>query len=388
METIGTLAGGIAHDFNNILTSMIGCTELAIRRCGDDERLGKYLGVVRDGERRASELVAQILTFARQDKTLIMAPLQLAETISEIMTLLRASIPATADIRTSIAENCPLVMANSSQIHQVVMNLMTNAYQSLPEGKGILDVELREERVTVKDATKLLKIKPGEYLVLSITDNGCGMSAEQMERIFDPYFTTRHINDGTGFGLTIVQKVIQAHTGAVMVKSVLDEGSVFEVYLPLHNEEGISLPADAEEDDRVEQISGDEHILLVDDEAEIRFVFKEGLEELGYRVVVARDADQALVFLNESPLKFDAIVSDMTMPAMSGVDLAKMVQQVDEFIPVVLMSGYVQNGICEEPEHVNILEVLQKPIDVEGVARALRRVLAQSENKRDSMAAS
>jgi len=355
---------------------MIGCTDMAIRRC-EDERLAKYLGVVRDGERRAADLIAQILTFAKQDDELSRTPLQLDETLEEVLTLLRASIPVSVDIHTSVDVACRPVFANSSQMHQVVMNLVTNAYQALPDARGRLDIELVEKTVDARRAAKSLKMKPGSYRVLSVKDNGCGMTPEQMERIFDPYFTTRHINNGTGFGLTIVQQIVKSHNGAVLVESTPGKGSVFEIYLPIYKGGKKSALTEAANQSPV----GDEQVLLVDDEVGIRFTFKEGLETFGYRVEVASDAAQALLLLEHSPLKFDAVVSDMTMPEMSGVDLAKRIQQINDSIPVLLMSGHIKNEMSEEGFPLNIREALQKPIDPEGLAVALRNSI--DHNKSD-----
>ncbi|MDH3998718.1 MAG: ATP-binding protein, partial [Desulfuromonadales bacterium] len=235
MEAIGTLAGGIAHDFNNILTSMIGCTEMAINRSVDDEQLTKYLGVVRDGERRAAELVAQILAFARQDDNTIKKPLRLNETVSEAMKLLRASIPSTVAIKMSLPDECPEILANSSQLLQVIINLVTNAYQALSDDQGCLHISLDVEEVTTTQAATYLQITPGAYLVLCVADNGCGISEEDLDRVFDPYFTTRELGAGTGFGLSIVKRMVSSHDGMVIVESTLGQGSEFKVYLPILN---------------------------------------------------------------------------------------------------------------------------------------------------------
>ncbi len=374
MEAVGVLAGGIAHDFNNILTAIIGYAEMArLFQTNESSRVHLYIDHVLQAGERAKELVQQILTFSRQregEKTSVL----LAPIVEECVRFLRASLPSTIEIRREADSDLIGVFADATQIHQVLMNLCTNAAHAMKTRGGVLTVSLRTILLDGESVARSYpELKPGSYAVLTVSDTGEGISQSLMERIFDPYFTTKEKGEGSGLGLAIVHGIVKSHDGAIRASSAPGEGSVFEVLLP--------QLADFEEEMEMGGARGVpigmERILFVDDEPSLVHMCSESLEILGYRVVTAMDGARALQIFRSDPAAFDLVVTDLTMPGLTGEELAMEVKRMRGDVPVLLCTGFVK-GLRGPIAFSGIAEVLEKPFSVTDLAQAVRRVLDDS----------
>lgn len=370
MEAMGTLAGGIAHDFNNILAAIIGYAELAGLSYPEDNQLNANLDQVLKAGYRAKELVNQILTFSRQGSG-EQKPVQVHLITKEVLDLLQATIPKSIDIKTSIATNTPLVLVDPTQIHQVLMNLCTNAYHAMKEQGGTLEVSLQTVRLTPDDFIGGLKLEPGDYIKLSVSDTGHGMSQGVRDRIFEPYFTTKKQGEGTGLGLAVVHGIIKSHSGHINVYSEPGQGTVFNVYLPCiesgsHKAEdaAIAFPK-----------GGPEHILYVDDEEPLVIMQRQLLEKLGYHVTTATGSTEALRLFREDPRSYDLVITDMSMPNMSGAELAKQMFAIDPDIPIILCTGFSDSISERKAKYAGFRDYLLKPIVMGDLARSIRNVL-------------
>jgi PAS domain S-box-containing protein len=369
MEAIGTLAGGIAHDFNNILGVIIGYAELAKTHDTHNPRLKRNLEGVLKASNRARELVSQILTLARQSEQQLQ-PLKLGPVVKEALRFLRASLPSTIEIRQEIWTSSDTVLSNATQVHQILINLCTNAAHSMREKGGILEVSLTEARFDPEDVLLYPDLKPGHYLRLSVSDTGHGVDPSLMERIFDPYFTTKAPGEGTGMGLAVVQGIVKSQGGQVTVYSEVGKGSVFHVFLPR------IADRDKREEDTIEPTQhGSERILLIDDEATLANLGKELLESLGYRVVAKTSSVEALQVFCAQPERFDLVITDQTMPDMTGMTLAQKVLQVRPDIPIILCTGYSEQVTKDRAREIGIREFLMKPLIIKDLARTMRRLL-------------
>ncbi len=376
MEAIGTLAGGIAHDFNNILSAVIGFSELAqlhiATGCGQpDCPASKDIGMALKAADRAKELVRHILTFSRK-QDYEKKPLHLAKVIKDALSLLRSSLPQSVEISDTLNCEGDLVEANETQIHQIIMNLGTNAHHAMGPKGGILGVELERIEIEAFDhKTKSLQLTPGTYLLLKICDNGCGMPRSMIDRIFDPYFTTKPKESGTGMGLAVVHGIVKNHDGLIQVYSEPGKGTSFQIYLPqiITQDENKKEIAD-------EGIPhGSERILLVDDEILIVEMQKRLLESLGYTVVAETDPNQGLETFLNSPESFDLIVTDMTMPVMDGAELAKNILRYRPEIPIILCTGFSEL-INEKKAHaIGVKAFAMKPLVRKSVAKIVRQAL-------------
>ncbi|MGE5258317.1 MAG: ATP-binding protein, partial [Hyphomicrobiales bacterium] len=318
LQAIGTLAGGIAHDFNNILFPIIGYTELTMDDIPEGNPTRRNLEEVLKAANRARELVQQILTFSRQNDR-ERKPIRVQVIVREALRLLRASIPKTIDIVSDLDDDCKAIMGDPTQIHQVLMNLCTNAYQAMQATGGTLDVRLTETIIGYEETVQHLGIKMGPHLHLSVRDEGVGMEPSVLERIFEPYYTTKEPGKGTGLGLSVIHGIVKNHGGFVTVESTPGKGSIFHVYLPTLED----TEADVEEEVCLEQSSGSERILLVDDEPQIVDMEKQILERLGYRVTGLSSSLEALDTFARQPDQFDLVITDMTMPQLAGDRLAR-----------------------------------------------------------------
>ncbi|MGE4490756.1 MAG: ATP-binding protein, partial [Kiritimatiellales bacterium] len=335
MEAIGALAGGVAHDFNNILTPIIGYAEMILMQMEDDNPQRTRVNEILNAAGRAKELVRQILTFSRRTECELV-PLKIQLIIKETLTFLRASLPTTIEIRTDINSFCRAVKADPTQIHQMIMNLCTNAYQSMRDKGGILSISLRETEIGPEDYKTHFQLTPGGYLLLEVSDTGCGIPKEQQEKIFEPYFTTKAANEGTGLGLSLVHAVVKNLRGHITVYSEPGEGTTFRIYLPVMESEESAQPRSAE----TAVCGGTEHILLVDDEPSIIEVEKGLLEDLGYTITTAADGGEALQTFMDNPDGFDLIVTDLTMPKITGTDLIDKIHACRPDLPAILCTGY------------------------------------------------
>jgi PAS domain S-box-containing protein len=367
MESLGTLAGGIAHDFNNILTGVLGSAEVARLVLPADHPAASWLDNIALAGNRARELVQQILTFGRKHES-EMAPHKLQLVVGEALKLLRTSIPSMVQIESQIDASCPPVIADDTQIHQVVMNLCTNAWHALPEQGGRIEIGLGPIQVAPEMAAQRLGLAAGAYVRLTVRDNGRGMPPEVLARIFEPFFTTKAQGQGTGLGLAVVHGIVQSHQGAIFVQSTPGEGTFFEVFLPaliLPDSDG---PAPAPE----ALVRGHgEHILLVDDDATSLSGLRVQLEHLGYRTTCVSDPRTALERFLVRPEGFSLLLTDYAMPDLSGHELAAKVMAVRPGFPVIVVSGLVDSKKMQRARELGIREIMRKPVTLPDLARAV-----------------
>ncbi len=376
MEAIGTLAGGIAHDFNNILTSIIGYTELIKFTLHTKDTFDKTI-FLRDLDQilqagiRAKELVNQILAFSRQQDHQA-KPVQIHTVIHEALNLLHSSIPKSVEIRENISEHNTLVFADPTQIHQVVMNLCTNAYHAMRNTGGILAVELVHREIHPDDEkSSNLQMTPGSYLLLKISDTGIGMERATLDRIFDPYFTTKESGEGTGLGLAVVHGIIKNHDGHITVYSEPGKGTSFHIYLPRI----VSENSTAEVEVLKSVPTGKEHILVIDDEPNITEMEKRLLEGLGYTVTSVTNPFEALNLISDDPGMCDLVLTDMTMPKMNGAELARKILKVRDDMPVILCTGFSELINEKKARAIGVREYVMKPLIRNEIAYAIRRSL-------------
>jgi PAS domain S-box-containing protein len=370
MEAIGTLAGGIAHDFNNILVPIIGYTEMVIDALPTDSQNRQDLREVLTAANRAKELVKQILRFSREREQ-EMVPLLIAPIVKESIKLLSSSIPKNIQIRRNISTKALTVLADASQIHQIMMNLGTNAYQAMRDQGGILDISLAEADADDLPLERALAVADGQYLEIMVRDTGKGMDAQTRERIFEPYFTTREKEDGTGLGLAVVHGIVSTLKGKIFVESEPGRGSSFYIYLPL-----FSTPFQ-EEEKETNQIcpTGTERILVVDDEKGITETIARRLTGLGYQVTTRTSSVEALELFRHKPDAFDLVLTDQTMPNMTGDQLAVELLAIRPDIPLILCTGYSSVMDPDRARELGIKAFLLKPVIRYEMARAIRTVL-------------
>jgi PAS domain S-box-containing protein len=371
MEAIGTLAGGIAHDFNNILAAIIGFSELAkIEAQGNVEITGTLAEVLK-ASFRARDLVRQILTFSRQTETEF-GPIQIKLIVKEALKLLRASLPSTVQIRQDLASE-GLVLGDPTQLHQVVMNLCTNAYQAMFERGGILEVSLSETLINASPSPDLKVLPQGPCLILRVRDSGPGIDPAIIHRIFDPYFSTKEKGKGTGLGLAVVHGIVKSHRGAIQVSSRLGEGATFDVYFPVVQAATAATEATPEE----AGVGGRERILFVDDEPSIEFLGKQMLGSLGYEVTTCDTAIAALELFRSDPSAFDLVITDMTMPLMTGDRMAIEMMRLRPDLPVIICTGFNELLSNERVRQIGLRALLMKPFLKNEAATAIRQVLDQ-----------
>lgn len=369
IEAIGALAGGIAHDFNNILSAIIGYADLAKLQMTKGGMAPTYINQILNAGTRAKELVKQILTFSRQSKQ-EMKPVMLSSIIEEALTLLKATLPSSIEIRRDLRES-GLVMSEPGQIHQILMNICTNAAHAMSNTGGIIDIGLRKMKVDEEYETHGTELRPGPYLMLTVSDNGQGMAPEIMARIFEPYFTTKEIGHGTGLGLAIVYGIVRNHGGAITCASNLGKGTTFTIYLPELQPE--SFPIENHEEELLP--SGTEKILFIDDEPVLAELAKKMLESLGYQMVVKTSSTEALEIFRKDPAGFDLVITDMTMPEMTGDRLAEKFLDIRHDILIILCTGYSEHISDDKAREIGIKEFIMKPLAMKELACTVRKVL-------------
>jgi PAS domain S-box-containing protein len=371
MEALGTLAGGIAHDFNNILNPIFINTELLLMDAGLDPAARRDLEIVLKAAERGRDLVKQIISFSRQ-KEKERKPSKVGPVVKEALKFLRSSLPTTIEMRQGIEPESGFILADPSQIHQVVMNLCNNAAYAMQEKGGILDVSLREVDVDRETALGHPGLKPGPYLQLTVRDTGKGMTPEVMERAFDPFFTTKKHGQGAGLGLALVHGIVRDYGGAVKVDSEVEKGTTFDVYFPRVPTEAAGSEAAAEE-----MPKGTERILLVEDERTQAQSIRNMLRRLGYRVVVRTDAEQALAAFQKDPDGFDLIITDQIMPKLTGVQFAARLFEIRPGLPVVLCTGFSEQVDSDGARAMGIRGFLMKPFSIREMAGAIKNALGR-----------
>jgi signal transduction histidine kinase/CheY-like chemotaxis protein len=368
IESIGNLAGGIAHDFNNILSSILGYTELSLDEVPKGSPLEENLQEVYTAAIRASELVRQILAFARQSHEEV-KPIQVNMIIKEVVKFIRASIPVTIDIHQCI-ESDSLIMGNTTQVHQILMNLCTNSAHAMEEEGGVLTICLKDITMDGKTETSRLELASGDYIEITVSDTGAGIAPEIICSIFDPYFTTKGPGKGTGMGLAMVHGIVESYNGKITVDSKPGEGTTFKIYLPVTRVSKEKTPYESKI-----LPPGKEKILFVDDEAPIIRSGSFLLESLGYKVTGINSSLEALKLFRSNPAEFDMVITDMTMPGMTGDKLAMEMMKIRPDLPVILCTGYSNKISEKEAAGIGIRAFLYKPVVKNDMATIVRKQL-------------
>ena len=370
MEAVGTLAGGIAHDFNNMLTPILGYTELVMARLPPGDALVHDLGEVKKSALRAKNLVLQILAFSRQ-KGQELVCLALQPVLGECLKMLRSTLPATIDFREDIAPDCGQVMADPIQIQQVLINLCTNAAHAMEGSGGTLGIRLREVGVNPGDTIAGQDFRPGKYLCLVVSDTGCGMDKATLERIFEPYFTTKEQGKGTGIGLALVHGIVKGHGGYLSVYSEPGQGTTFSLYFP------VCRDADGQSSKGTDTSipHGSERMLLVDDEEDVLKMLQEMSEHLGYQVTAVSDSTEAYTLFSSRPEDFDLVVTDQTMPGLTGVVLAQKISVLKPRVPIIVCTGFSETLTDGKARELGLAGYIMKPVVMADFARVVRRVL-------------
>lgn len=372
MEAIGTLAGGIAHDFNNLLSAIMGFSELSLADTDDDSKIKPNLEKILHASCRAKELVRQILMFSHQTEY-EKKPLKLKLIVTEVLNLLRVSLPSSIDIEKDLQSDA-YILADQTQMHQVIMNLCTNAWHAMKENGGTLCVALQDIDITPDDLAVNPELIEGRYLVLSIRDAGCGMGPDVIEKIFDPYFTTKDKDKGTGLGLSVVHGIVSKCSGTIKVSSELGKGSIFKIFLPIFD-----APDKAKPLQESAPQGNNERILFVDDESFQTDMAEQLLHRLGYRVKTSNDGSQALKMFTDEPEPFDLVITDMVMPNMTGKRLAQKILEIKPDIPIILCSGYSDDINPDMIKQIGIAQYLMKPIGMQELAHAVQKALQKTE---------
>jgi len=370
MEAIGALAGGIAHDFNNILSAIIGYTELAMLNEGA-EQCTTELNEALKAANRAKDLVKQILAFSRQTDEERM-PVRVALVAKEAVKFIRATLPTTIEIATRIDEKSGAVLANSVELHQIIMNLCTNAQHAIGEQAGHLEVAVQNADIDLSQKNDLIGLQPGSYVRISVADTGYGMTPDVMHKIFDPYFTTKEKGVGTGLGLAVVHGIVKKYEGTIKVDSKPGTGTTFHIYLPK-----VDLAAPVSADPPKALIGGTERILFVDDEKMLVDIGQQALQRLGYEVVCRTSPLEALELFKAKPDHFDLVITDKTMPGMTGDALAKELLAIRPSLPVIICTGYSQTIDQERSRKIGIRAFVMKPILIQEIAAAVRMALSK-----------
>jgi PAS domain S-box-containing protein len=369
LESIGSLAGGIAHDFNNLLFPIVGLSEMMLDDFPPESPYYKDVQQILKAGKRGRELVQQILSFSRQSRDQLI-PVHIQKILKEALKLCRATIPADIPIIRDIQTDCRPVMADPTQIHQIVMNLVINAFHAVEPTGGTISVRLKEIFYSQADGAAH-DLASGAYAMLSVTDTGTGIDPATMDKIFDPYFTTKTKGRGTGLGLATVYGIVKAHGGDIRVDSEVGEGSCFRVYLPVLE---ISEPLEMETQSQPLP-TGTEHILLVDDEASVVHLEKQMLERLGYRTTGFTDSRDALTAFEMAPSRFELVITDMHMPELTGLQLAEKMIAVKPDLPVILCTGFSERINREQIGAMGIRDLLMKPVGIVDLAHKVREVL-------------
>ena len=381
MEALGTLSGGIAHDFNNVITAITGNSTLALEDIPGDHPAFESIEEIRLAARRASEMVRRILAFSRAEEP-DLQPTALRPVIEEAVKLLRSTIPAMIDIRFECDENPPLVLADPTQIHQVIMNLGTNARDAMAGKDGSLTFRLRPAHADTRLTAAAPELPPGPCACISVTDNGSGMPPETLERIFDPFFTTKPQGVGTGMGLSVVHGIMRRHKGAVLATSESGEGTTFDLYIPAapcseNNSPATTAAAQAPRP----TVARGQRILYIDDEEPLVFLSTRMLRKMGYEVEGCSDPRKALDLFSSDPRRADLVITDLGMPGMSGLDLVEQLLKIRPDLPIIVTSGFVRADDIRRAKELGIPEIILKPNTVEEMADTIHERLSKDKSR-------
>ncbi|MFH1019635.1 MAG: response regulator, partial [Pseudomonadota bacterium] len=379
MEAIGTLAGGIAHDFNNLLQSILGYAGLLLHALPEKSDHYQFAAAIKTAGVSAAALIKQILTFSRHREHEL-NPLQLQYLLKEALKLLRSTLPTTIAIEAQVDMQCASVLADSTEIHQIIMNLGTNAYHAMREKGGTLTVQLDEVMIdqALFDETPEL-ITGKKYVRLIVTDTGHGMDQQTRQRIFEPYFTTKEKGEGTGLGLAIIHGIIKSYKGAISVRSALGEGTAFTLFFPVLEQTSTQPEQTQRKENAVPKISA--QVLFVDD-AELNIILGECvLKQIGCEVMALTDSRDALEVFRAIPEKFDLVITDQTMPYLTGVDLAKKMLAIRPDIPIIMLTGHSDLVDEQRAKAAGIAKFLMKPISMEELAQAMEEILLPQKNR-------
>ena len=372
MEAIGTLAGGIAHDFNNILAVILGNAELAADDIPPGNPAGKSLKAIHQASIRAKDMVRQLLAFSRKSdeetKLLNMTPI-----VKESMKMLRSAVPTSVEFKQHISGDVCNILGDAAQINQIMMNLVTNASHAMSQEGGLLEVTLEKIMLQEEKTCFDWVLTPGPYVRLKVRDTGEGIEPEIITRIFEPYFTTKEVGKGTGMGLSVIHGIMKRHNGGIRVESELGEGTVFEIYFPALEK---TIEEEKEPDEEIE--GGSERILFVDDEESMVNLNQQRLERLGYNVIPKTDPLEALEFFRTNPDQIDLIISDMTMPHMTGDKLAQEIRNIRSDMPIIICTGYSERMSENIAQEIGIRKYIEKPIEMANLARSVREVLDET----------
>ena len=370
MEAIGTLAGGIAHDFNNVLGAILGYVDLSRAMLPKDSPAIQNLDKAIHGINRATDLVGQILAFSRKKESK-KEPLNLCSLIEDSIKLLRPLLPSTITIKKQLQEDAHSLLADATNIHQIIMNLCTNAFHAMEQGGGILTVTLQNLDISPEKSASTPGMTPGPHVCLSVSDTGSGISPEVIAKIFDPYFTTKKVGKGSGMGLSIIHTIVHNYNGTISVDSNPGKGTRFDVILPAIKWNNHILMKEPEE-----APGGTEHILLVDDEEQVADMERSILEHLGYTVTVFTDSLKAYSAFQEKPTRYDMVITDQTMPVLTGIDLAQQMLKVRKDIPIVICTGFSSTLSKEKALELGVCGFAMKPLSIIDLARLIRKIFA------------
>jgi PAS domain S-box-containing protein len=373
MEAIGTLAGGVAHDFNNILTAIMGLAELSLKHTIPGEPVNRYSEQILVSCQRARDIVSQLLSISYKSEKKL-SPISLVPVINDAVRLIRATIPVTVGISTSIDAAFDTAKADSTQISQIIMNLCTNAAQSMKNMQGEIVIDVSNCSVDERFAATHPELKQGLYLLLKVSDNGAGIESAIIERIFEPFFTTKERGKGTGLGLAVIHGIVNNHGGSIYVQSKPGQGTTFEVYIPVSEEK-----REEEVKEDKPPVTGHASILLVDDEEMLTEVNSSILETLGYSVTACNSGAEALRTFSENPDIADLVITDMTMPGMTGLDLSAEIKKIRPAVPILLCTGFNEQLTSARAEESGISDILMKPFTAAELGKAVQKVLFKSD---------
>ncbi len=368
LETIGTLAGGIAHDFNNILTPILGYADMIMNVELSRTEIKDNVKDIYHAALRARDLVSQILSFSRQAEQ-NRKPLYVHPVIKEALKLLRPSIPTTIDIKTDIDTTIKKILADPSKIHQLIVNLCTNSFQAMEETGGELFIGLQQVSIEQAESSKYIDLLPGDYIKLTVKDTGVGMAPEITEKIFEPFFTTKSVDKGTGLGLSVVHGIVKSHDGVITLDSKPNQGTRFDIYFPIFISDN-----DIVKTKSAKLNKGSESIILVDDKQLVTNMVNKVLTSLGYHVVTFNNSLTALKKFKENPANYNLLITDLTMPEMTGLKLSREVKKIKPNFPIIMMTGYGAKITEEEQKKAGILKILTKPILINELSSEIRKI--------------